>query len=156
MVVALLECMSGAADEALLHAGQDGSDSKGFAGRTGGSHTTLESLKAELKQRQKELELVKSSEPKITNEVETLRENIEFMQREMESFRDLDSLHEAFAELKNELLEKKASYLRRRDLMKQEANKSAAENEVVRRSLSANEVHKDLEEMEKKMRHLER
>jgi len=160
MVVALLEHMSGEAEDALMGGtGQQGSDEdlKGFRDRSQATNqSTLEGLRAELKQRQKELELVKSSEPKILGETETLRENIEFMQREIESFRDVNSLPEAFAVLINELQDKRVSYIRRRDVMKQEANIVAAENELVRKSLSVNDVHKDLEETEKKLRHFER
>jgi hypothetical protein len=157
MVVALLENMSSEAEGALISAGQGNDDLKMFRDRSRATNqSTVEGLKAELKQRQKELELVKSSEPKILAETETLRENIEFMQREIESFRDVNSLPEAFAVLKNELQEKRTSYIRRRDMMKQEANIVAEENESVRKSLSVNDVHKDLEETEKKLRHFER
>lgn len=155
LVVALLEHMSEGVIRDGMDQGQD--DRKGFRERSQlTSQSTLEGLKAELKQRQKELDLVKSSEPKIISETKTLRENIEFMQREMDSFRDVNSLHDAFAELKSDLQEKRISYIRRRDMMKQEANKVSTENESVRKSLASNEVHKDLEETEKKLRHFER
>jgi hypothetical protein len=157
LISALLEAMSKSVEEVMLRNGASLDDLKGFKEKTKSSNqNTIEGLKTERKKRQKELDLLTASEPKLLNEIQALKEKISFMQQEMVQFEDIDSLHEVFDELKNDLQQKRQSYIRRRDLMKVEVSKVAIENEAIQKSLAVSDTAKELEELEKRMRHSER
>lgn len=55
-----------------------------------------ESLHAEKRKREKELEMLRSSEPKLMSEVSNLRQAMSRMREEMEQFKDIDGLKRAF------------------------------------------------------------
>eukprot|EP01038_Epipyxis_sp_PR26KG_P011164 gene11164-14981_t len=81
---------------------------------------TKDSLLAEKKKRERELELLRSSEPKLMSELSNLRENMSRMRSEMEEFDDIDKLRKEFDETQRKLVDLKKTYSKRRDTMKQQ------------------------------------
>jgi chromosome segregation ATPase len=117
---------------------------------------TMESLLAERKKREKELEMLKSSEPKLVNELNNLKENISKMKYEMEELSDLDKLRRDFNDIKIHLSELKTSYIKRRDTMRSQIQSVTLEHEALKKSLNANEISKELDDYEKRLKHNER
>lgn len=117
---------------------------------------TMESLLSEKKKREKELEMLKSSEPKLINELNNLKENIQKMKYEMDELSDLDKLRKDFNDIKFHLSELKTSYIKRRDTMRQQIQSVSLEHEAVKKSLNANEISKELDDYEKRLKHNER
>jgi chromosome segregation ATPase len=117
---------------------------------------TMESLLSEKKKREKELEMLKSSEPKLVNELSNLRDNILKMKNEMDEFNDLDKLRKDFNDMKLHLSELKTSYIKRRDTMRSQIQSVSLEHETVKKSLNANEIARELDDTEKRLKHAER
>ena len=117
---------------------------------------TMTSLQAELKKREKELEILRSSEPKLKRELTTLRDAINRMNADIEEFKDISGLRKRFENTQQLLQEQRRSYIKRRDAMRQQVQALTAEHESIKRSLNNNDTAKDLEDMEKRLRHFER
>jgi intraflagellar transport protein 74 len=117
---------------------------------------TMESLMSEKKKREKELEMLKSSEPKLLNELNNLRENMGKMRIEMEELSDLDKIRKDFNDIKLHLQELKTSYIKRRDTMRQQIQSVSLEHEALKKSLNANEISRELDDIEKRLKHGER
>lgn len=117
---------------------------------------TMESLAAERKKREKELEMLRSSEPKLMNELSNLREAMGKMWSEMEEFQDLDRMRREFNTTKQFLVDLKSSYLKRRDTMRQQIQSVSVEFESLKKQLNANEIARELDDTEKRLKHYER
>jgi hypothetical protein len=81
---------------------------------------TMQSLQNEKKKREKELALLRDSEPKLNAELENLGNNMQRMENEMSDFDDVSGLRSAFDATKQMLLELRMSYTKRRDSMRQQ------------------------------------
>ncbi len=117
---------------------------------------TMESLMSEKKKREKELDMLKSSEPKLLNELNNLRENIIKMKNEIDELSDLDRLRKDFNDIKLHLSELKTSYIKRRDTMRQQIQSITVEHESLKKQLNSNDIIKELDETEKRLKHAER
>jgi intraflagellar transport protein 74 len=116
----------------------------------------MESLRAEHKKRQRELELLKTSEPKFMKELSSLKETIRRMRGEIEEFSDIDGLRRRYDKTQGKLQDLKRSYIKRRDAMRAQVQSVSAENESLKRSLAGNDTFKDLEDTEKRLKQYER
>ena len=81
---------------------------------------TMQSLQNDKKKREKELALLRDSEPKLNAELENLGNNMQRMENEMSDFDDVSGLRSAFDATKQMLLELRMSYTKRRDSMRQQ------------------------------------
>ena len=91
VVVALLEDISKGIDDSANMPSQDAAsemeDAKAFKERNlATAQRTMDSLLNERKKREKELEMLRTSEPKLMNELSGLREAMSRMRSEMEAF----------------------------------------------------------------------
>jgi predicted nucleic acid-binding Zn-ribbon protein len=80
----------------------------------------MASLQSEHKKREKELELLRSSEPKLQRELNGLREAMSSMKSDIVAFEDIEGLRRKFEATQQMLKEKKISYMKRRDSMRQQ------------------------------------
>ena len=117
---------------------------------------TMESLRAELKKRERELELLKTSEPKFLKELDSPKETIARMKGEMDEFVDIDGLRRRYDKTQNKLQDMKRNYIKRRDAMRMQVQSVSAENESLKRSLNNNDTFKELEDTEKRLKQYER
>ena len=85
-----------------------------------------------------------------------MRDGIIRMQDEIQSFQDVEKLRQDFEMTKSLLLEQKQGYLKRRDSSRQQNQSVNAEYELLKKSLNLNEIGKELEDTEKRLRHYER
>lgn len=117
---------------------------------------TMESLQAEKRKRERELEMLRSSEPKLISELSSLREAMAQMRAEMEQFQDIEGMKRAFDTTQNKLHELKQLYMKRRDTMKQQVQALSMEHDVLKKSLNNNEIARDIDDTEKRLKHYER
>lgn len=117
---------------------------------------TMESLTIEKKKREHELELLKQSEPRLRKELETVKETMARMRREMREFQDIEGLRKAFDVTQTKLADLKQSYIKRRDSIRQQTQMLSGEHESLKKQYNANDVAKDMEETERRLKHYER
>lgn len=117
---------------------------------------TMESLHAEKKKREKELDMLRSSEPKLMSEIFNLRQSMSKMREEMELFKDLDGLRRGFDATQVKLSELKQTYIKRKETMRQQIQSVSLEHETLKKNLNANDVARELDETEKRLKHYER
>lgn len=120
------------------------------------AQSTMEKLLQEKKKRDKELELLRGSEPRLMSELSQLRESMARMRGEMEQFQDLDKMRREFDATQSRLQDLKQNYIKRRDTMRQQIQSINVEFESLKKALSANEIAKEIEETEKRLKHYER
>ena len=111
---------------------------------------------SESKKREKELELLKSSEPKFLKELSNLKESITNMKREIQEYQDIEGLRRRYENTQQQLTEQSKNYVKRRDAMRMQVQTISADNEALKRNLNNNETHKELEESEKRLKQYER
>jgi uncharacterized phage infection (PIP) family protein YhgE len=117
---------------------------------------TMESLTVEKKKRANELELLKQSEPRLRKELETIKETMARMRREIREFQDIEGLRKAFDVTQSKLVDLKQSYNKRRDSIRQQTQMLTSEHESLKKQYNSNDVAKDLEETERRLKHYER
>lgn len=117
---------------------------------------TMESLTAERNKREKELEMLRSSEPKLIREIAGLKEAMVRMNAEIKEFGNIDAVNRKFDRTQRELQELRKSYVKRRDSIRQQIQSISAESESLKKQLASNEADKELEETEKRLKHYER
>lgn len=161
MIVALLEHIGKGIDETTQLPTKDAlgemEDARAFKEKNlNTAQRTMESLVAERKKREKELEMLRSSEPKLMGELSNLRESMGRMRSEMEDFQDLERLRREFNTTKTYLQDLKNSYLKRRDTMRQQIQSVSAEYEALKKQLNSHEVGRELTETENRLKHNER
>lgn len=116
---------------------------------------TMESLQAERRKRERELEMLKSSEPKLAREVDTLTKTLKEMRGETKAMSDIDGLRRKFDKTKNELHSLSDGYNRRRTAMQQQVLLTSQEVEMLKKQLAGSETAKELEESEKQLKRKE-
>ena len=117
---------------------------------------TMESLQGELRKRQKEMELLRNSEPKLEKELTGLTEAMAKMRSEMNQFQDMEGLRFNFDRTQERLQELRRSYMKRRDAMRQQVQGLSVEHEHLKRNLNSHDTARDLDDMEKRLKHYER
>lgn len=161
VVVALLEQMSRDLEDSASMPSQEAhgemEQAKTFKERNlATAQRTMESLQAERRKRERELDQLRTSEPKLAHELGGLREEMARMRKEMISFQDVDGLRRAFDATQLSLVETRHGYSRRRDAMRQQVQALSVDHEALRKTLSAHDVAKEIEETEKRLKHYER
>lgn len=161
VIVALLEDISKGIDDSANLPSQDAhlemEDAKAFKEKNlATAQRTMESLQNERKKREKELEMLRTSEPKLMNELSGLREAMARMRSEMEQFQDIDRMRREFDETQARLQDLKQTYVKRRDTMRQQIQSVSSEYEGSKKALAANDVAKEIEDTEKRLKHYER
>ena len=117
---------------------------------------TMESLTAERNKREKELDMLRSSEPKLVREIAGLKEAMIRMNAEIKEFSNVDAVNRKFDRTQRELQDLRKSYVRRRDSIRQQIQGISAEAESLKKQLASNDTDKELEETEKRLKHYER
>ena len=117
---------------------------------------TMESLQVEKKKRERELELLKSSEPKLRQELQNVRESMLRMRTDMDAFQDLDTVRVTFNATKKQLAELKQVYVKRRDGMRQQVQALSVEHESLKKTLNSSDIAREVDDTEKRLKHYER
>mmetsp|Transcript_7547 Transcript_7547/g.11198 ORF Transcript_7547/g.11198 Transcript_7547/m.11198 type:complete len:604 (-) Transcript_7547:179-1990(-) len=161
LVVGLLEHIGRGLDDAtnLPDAGVMGEmeDAKAFKERNlATAQKTMESLQAERVKREKELEMLRSSEPKLLREISGLKESMARMNEEMKEFSNIEAMQRKFERTQRELQELRKSYIKRKDATRQQVQALSAEHESLKKMLASNDTDRDLEDTEKRLKHYER
>mmetsp|Transcript_3790 Transcript_3790/g.5884 ORF Transcript_3790/g.5884 Transcript_3790/m.5884 type:complete len:604 (-) Transcript_3790:235-2046(-) len=161
LVVGLLEHIGRGLDDAtnLPDAGVMGEmeDAKAFKERNlATAQKTMESLQAERAKREKELEMLRSSEPKLLREISGLKESMTRMNDEMKEFNNIEAMQRKFERTQRELQELRKSYIKRKDATRQQVQALSAEHESLKKMLASNDTDRDLEDTEKRLKHYER
>jgi pyruvate/2-oxoacid:ferredoxin oxidoreductase beta subunit len=138
---------------------------------------TMESLQKEKAKIEANLMALRNSEPKMNDELTRLRAQMPKMKGEIkvlillnplllgkvtccyiccQSFQDIEGLRSAFDATQAKLSETKHTYIRRRDAMRQQTQSLSVEYENLKKALGSHEVAKEIEETEKRLKHLER
>ena len=158
-IVALLEHMSqGIQDTAPLADGDDGDESNSsFKERSlRATERTMESLQVEKRKRERDLELLMQSEPKLKGELVGLKEEMRRMTEEIEVFKDINGMRREFEKTQLFLQEQRRAYTKRRDSMRQQIQSLSVEHEGAKKALAAHDVARELEDTEKRIKHYER
>lgn len=134
--------------------------------------STMESLQAERRKRERELELLRNSEPKLEKEISSLKEGLKQMRKDMQvieqlyitrpcvitlqEYDNIDNLMRTFERTQSYLTELKKSYIKRRDATRQQVQAMSAENESLKKQLNSNDTAKELDETEKRLKNYEK
>ncbi|XP_073259042.1 intraflagellar transport protein 74 homolog [Porites lutea] len=119
------------------------------------SQSTAASLGSEHTRLQMDLEKVEQLETKITTELESLKERIDTMTQELETYSDLDTLREQSEEKKRRLYEEKKVLSSRKETFKQHVQRLSSFYDATRSKLMENETHSQLGNLERKWQHHE-
>jgi hypothetical protein len=84
----------------------------------------MKQLLVERAKRERELELLRTSEPTITAELADLRAKMGRMRSEMEAFGDIERMRRQHEATMQRLGELKQAYIKRRDTMRQQVGSS--------------------------------
>lgn len=160
-IVALLEHISRTVDESAHMPTQDAvgemQDAKSFKERNLiTAQKTMENLQAEKRKREKELETLRNSEPRLISEIASLKDEMIRLRNELDDFEDIEGVKRRYERTKVELLDLHAQYVKRRDGMRQQMQSVSAENEGLKKMLSANETARELEETERRLKQAEK
>ena len=117
---------------------------------------TMESLTAERSKRERELDMLRSSEPKLIREIAGLKEAMVRMNAEVKEFSNVDAVNRKFDRTQRELQDLRKSYVKRRDSIRQQIQGISAESESLKKQLASHDTDKELEETEKRLKHYER
>jgi intraflagellar transport protein 74 len=117
---------------------------------------TMESLLAEKKKREKEIDLLRTSEPKLKNELASLRGSMATMRNEMDQFENIDLLRREFDATQSKLQDMRSAYIKRRETMRQQVQSVSMEHEALKKQLNGNEIAREIEDTEKRLKHFER
>lgn len=113
---------------------------------------TSDRLKEERALRQQELEKISTLEEKIEVELRGLAEKTDAMQKEMETFSDLEKLKLEAEELKRKLERDAVSYGARKDALRSMVSEKNEKYEAKKEQLQRNDVFSVLEKLEVKIR----
>lgn len=161
MIVALLEHIGKGIDETTQLPNQEAlvemENAKEFKEKNlKTAQKTMENLTSERKKREKELEILRSSEPKLLKELNDLRESMVRMEEEMKIFENIESIRQEFDGTKNYLMDMKSNYIKRRDSMRSQIQSISIENDSIKKQLNNNEIARELDDTEKRLKHYER
>lgn len=119
------------------------------------AQTTHQRLLQELAKRNSELEKLETLDSKIGVELKSLNDKINHMNTTMPEYTDIDSLRAKHEEAKRQLTRTKASYLRRRDLIRQQVRQLSAAYERKKSLLADNNTAKTLQSLEQRLANYE-
>lgn len=116
-----------------------------------------------------ELQKMKTVDAKISEETQTLKDKMKKMKDELFQFESVDNIKQDFdnnkqvslllmlnhINLKQKVLNEKQSYLKRKELLMQQNQYLTEQNETKDKTLRDNEMHSQLEVLEKSLRHYE-
>merc|ERR1711871_1574943 len=78
------------------------------------------------------------------------------MQGEMKDFEDVNGMRDMFDNTKKTLIDQRLSYQKRRDAMRQQVQAASMEHEAAKRALSSHDTARELDDIEKRLKHYER
>lgn len=119
------------------------------------SQSTAASLGSEHTRLQMDLEKVEQLETKITTELESLKERIQTMTLELETFSDLDALTDQSEEKKARLYKEKKTLSARKETFKKHVQSLSSFYDATKSKLMENETHSQLGNLERKWQHHE-
>ncbi|XP_078353476.1 intraflagellar transport protein 74 homolog [Oculina patagonica] len=119
------------------------------------SQSTAVSLGSEHTRLQMDLEKVEQLETKITSELESLKERIQTMTQELETYSDLDTLREQSEEKKTRLHGEKKTLSARKETFKKHVQRLSSLYDATKSKLMENETHSQLGNLERKWQHHE-
>lgn len=119
------------------------------------SQSTATSLGSEHTRLQMDLEKVEQLETKITTELESLKERIQTMTQELETFSDLDALRDQSEEKKTRLYGEKKTLSARKETFKKHVQRLSSLYDATKSKLMDNETHSQLGNLERKWQHHE-
>lgn len=119
------------------------------------SQSTAASLGSEHTRLQMDLEKVEQLETKITSELESLKEKIQTMTQELETYSDLDTLREQSEEKKTRLHGEKKTLSARKETFKKHVQRLSSLYDATKSKLMENETHSQLGNLERKWQHHE-
>lgn len=119
------------------------------------SQSTAASLGSEHTRLQMDLEKVEQLETKITTELESLKERIQTMTLELETFSDLDALTDQSEEKKTRLYKEKKTLSARKETFKKHVQSLSSFYDATKSKLMENETHSQLGNLERKWQHHE-
>lgn len=117
---------------------------------------TIDGLQAEKRKREKELDTLAQSEPKLRHELTELRADMKRMAREIDVFSDVNGMRKEFERTQQQLQDQKKAYGKRRDAMRQQIQALSVEHEGAKKALAGHDVARELDDTEKRLRHYER
>ncbi|XP_056098231.1 intraflagellar transport protein 74 homolog [Rhinichthys klamathensis goyatoka] len=119
------------------------------------SHSTARGLSSESERLQQDLLKVEQLESKVSSDLQTLRDQLELMKRELHTYRDLQALTAAGEQRKKRLQEDRVTLTQRKDTIRKTIHNMSEEYESLKQQLQENETHVELTNMERKWQHLE-
>ncbi|XP_059405289.1 intraflagellar transport protein 74 homolog [Carassius carassius] len=119
------------------------------------SQSTAKGLSSESERLKQDLLKVEQLESKVSAELQTLRDQLKLMTREIHTYRDLDALKAAGEDRKKRLQEDRRTLTQRKDTQKKMIHNMNKEYESLKNQLQENETHVELTNMERKWQHLE-
>uniref|UniRef100_A0A668B056 Intraflagellar transport 74 n=1 Tax=Myripristis murdjan TaxID=586833 RepID=A0A668B056_9TELE len=120
------------------------------------SESTARGLTTESQRLQQDLDKVQQLEGKISGELSTLKEHVATMEKELHTYRDLDTLRRTADDKKKvKLQEDRVSLTQRRDSLRRLLQDMNGSYEALKSRLQENETHAQLANLERKWQHLE-
>uniref|UniRef100_A0A668AR10 Intraflagellar transport 74 n=1 Tax=Myripristis murdjan TaxID=586833 RepID=A0A668AR10_9TELE len=119
------------------------------------SESTARGLTTESQRLQQDLDKVQQLEGKISGELSTLKEHVATMEKELHTYRDLDTLRRTADDKKKRLQEDRVSLTQRRDSLRRLLQDMNGSYEALKSRLQENETHAQLANLERKWQHLE-
>nr|XP_023992037.1 intraflagellar transport protein 74 homolog [Salvelinus alpinus] len=119
------------------------------------SHNTAKGLSSENHRLTLDLQKVEQLESKINTELTSLKDRIETMTQELETYSNLDNLKAAGEDKKKRLQEDRVSLAQRRDGFHKVMQKMNEVYEALKTQLQENETHAQLTNLERKWQHHE-
>lgn len=116
------------------------------------SKTTLSLLESDLQQRKDELDKISSLDTKITLELQSLKDKMVSMKKEMTTFKSEEQLQAESVEAKKGLSVQRQQWKRKRDAIKSQVQVLSQSFDKKKRDLAANEGMKKLDTLETKLR----
>ncbi|XP_067677226.1 intraflagellar transport protein 74 homolog [Haliotis asinina] len=119
------------------------------------SETTATGLASEREKLQQDLAKMHQFEEKLKEELVVLKEKVKIMEKEIETYGDLNLLKEESEAKKNKLMEDRITLLRRRDAFKKLIQQRQSKYEGLKAQLNDNETYTQLSNLERKWQHHE-
>lgn len=116
---------------------------------------TQQQLERERRKVEEQLKNITDLEPRMMKEKQNVLDRTQRLQSELPALEDIDALRRAFDATQQQLQTLKRSYLKRRDTLRGQVSTLSSENEGMKKEIAGNEVHKQMDDLEKKIRHKE-
>lgn len=102
-----------------------------------------------------DLEKVKQLESKITTELDSLKEKIDTMSEELNTYNDIDGLKSRAEDKRTQLVKEKEDLLSQRKTLKKDVQSLSSQYDAMKAQLQENETYTQLGNLERKWQHLE-